>query len=486
MRGRRLASLVSVVCAAVAATPAAADPVASQPPLKPVFRLNRPDYTVRCVQGQPVRLSLDPPARTRIAVGAGKPRSQPFTASVDLSPGHAVAIRFVRSDGTTVYRVRCLPADFPDWRVKRSGTPQAGWYIVGPDPKLHGDYVPGPGYAVIFDSHGVPVWWYRQTPPVFDADLLPNGHLVWTDFIAHSPFGNGFQERTLDGQVVRTWRTVGTDTNQHDFQPLPNGHVLLVTYPSRDHVDLRDWGGPADATVLDGEVQELDAQGGLVHAWNTKDHIPLAEASRWLPGIIEKPTIHRSDGTPIYDVAHVNSIDPVGDELVFSARYYDAVYAVDRKTDQVLWKLGGTHTSKSLSIVNDPDGSKDFGGQHDARLSDDGRVLTVYDNGSKRHRLPRALEFRLDLAHRRATLTGSVEYPPAGKSVCCGSARHLAGGDWVVSWGNTRWFTEQTQSGDAVLAVEWAADVRSYRAIPVLPGQLSRGALNRAMNAMAP
>ena len=144
--------------------------------------------------------------------------------------------------------------DSPDWRVKRSGTPQAGWYVVGPDPKLHGDYVPGPGYAVIFDSHGVPVWWFRQTPPVFDADLLPSGHLVWTDFVAHSPFGNGFVERTLDGRVVHTWNTAVTQTNQHDFQPLPNGHVLLVTYPAREHVDLRQWGGPVDATVPAGAL----------------------------------------------------------------------------------------------------------------------------------------------------------------------------------------------------------------------------------------
>src|SRR5205823_4400189 len=123
------------------------------------------------------------------------------------------------------------------------------------------------------------------------------------------------------------------------------------------------------------EVQEVDGNGNLVRAWNTKDHIPLAEASRWLPGIIEKPTIHRSDGTPIYDVAHVNSFDPVGDVLVFSARYYDAVYAINWKTGQILWKLGGTHTAHSLSIANDPDATTDFGGQHDARLSSDGRVL---------------------------------------------------------------------------------------------------------------
>jgi arylsulfotransferase ASST len=467
------------------AAPAVAAPVVARPELKPVFRSERPDYTVRCQAGEPVQLTIDPPRDTRVAVGAGKARSDRFTASVDLVPGRAVALRFVRSEGTRLYVVRCLPPDFPHWRTKRSGTPQGRWYLLTPYGKSLAGYPSGAGYVAIFDSLGVPVWWMQRTPAPYAADLLSDGNVSWTDFVAHSPFSESFEERTLAGRVVRTWATVGWETNQHDFQLLPNGNALLVTYRPRDHVDLRPWGGPADATVLDGEVQEIDRQGGRVWFWNTKDHVALAEAGRWLPGLIEKPTIFKQDGTPIYDVAHVNSLEPAGNLLVISVRYLDAVYGIDRATGAIVWKLGGTHTPRSLAIAGDPFATTDFGGQHDARLVSGGDVLTVYDNGSKRERLPRALAFRLDPAHGRARLVRSLEFPQAGKSICCGSARRLPGGNWVVSWGNTPWVTELTPSGEPVLAIGFAGDVASYRAVPILQGRLTRAGIRRAMDAMA-
>jgi hypothetical protein len=297
---------------------------------------------------------------------------------------------------------------------------------------------------------------------------------------------DGFVERTLDGREVHTWRAGGSPTNQHDFQLLPNGHALVLTYRERDHVNLRRWGGPADAAVLDGEVQEVDRGGEVRWAWNTKDHIKLGEAGRWLSKIAVNPKLHKADGTPLYDVMHLNSIDPVGNVLAMSFRYTDSAYGIDRSTGHVLWKVGGTHTDRSLSIQSDPEASADFGGQHDARLSDDGRLLTVYDNGTRRSRLPRALGYRLDLTNRTAKLRQAIEYPPAGGSECCGSARVLPGGNWVMSWGNTRWFTEQRPSGHLVLAIEWAVELRTYRAIPLMRDQLSRAALNSAMSAMAP
>jgi hypothetical protein len=483
---RRLVS--AAACAALVAftAPAAAAPVTSRPALKPAFRSATPDYTVRCRADRLVRLTIDPPRGTRVAVASGKGRTGRFTTSAELAPGRAVTIRFLSAKGTRTYGVRCLPPDFPGWRAKRSGTPQAGWYIVTPYIKPYPGYPPGPGYAAIFDSHGVPVWWMARTPAPFDGDLLPNGHLSWTDFVALSPFSSRFEERTLDGRLVHTWSTAVGKTNQHDFQLLPNGDALLVTYPQRGHVDLRPWGGPSNATVFDGEVQEVDRHGRLVWSWNTKDHVALAEAGRWLPELIKHPTGRRTDGTPVFDIAHVNSFDPAGDLLVVSGRYLDAVYGIDRRTGSIRWKLGGTHTARSLAIAGDPFGKRDFGGQHDARLESGGRLLTVYDNGSRRGRLPRALAFRLDVAHRRAALARSVSFPRAGKSICCGGARRLPGGDWVISWGNTHWVTELTPAGRPVLTIQFTGDLATYRAVPILPGQLSRAGLRRAMDAMAP
>jgi outer membrane protein assembly factor BamB len=414
------------------------------------------------------------------------PDGKPYTRAVDLTPGRAAAVRFHFAKRTRRYRIRCLPDDFPQWRTHRFATPQAGWYVVAPNK------TEGPGYAAIFDSHGVPVWWMRRTPAPFAADLLPNGNLVWTNYVALSPVSDRFVERTLTGQPGRSFGTVGPSTNQHDFQLLPNGDALLLTYPARDGVDLSDFGGPKNATVLDGEIQEVDPQGGLVWRWSTADHVPLRESARWLRRQIAHPTIRKYDGTPVYDLVHVNSVEPDpplrgagGDRLIFSARYLEAVYAIDRASGDIVWKLGGTHTPRSLKIEGDPLAGHEFGGQHDARLPGGGDLLTIFDNGTLRNRPPRAVAFRLDLTRRRAALVRAVRFAEAPKSVCCGSARLLPGGNWVVSWGNTPWVTEQTWRGEPVLTIEFRGkDLASYRATPVMPGRLTRDRLSRGMRAM--
>jgi hypothetical protein len=446
--------------------------------MKPAFRPAFLDYTVPCDPGTPVRLTVHPPPGTTVAVDDGPAHRHPFTRSVDLAPGRAAELRFVGPRRSRTYRVRCLPGDFPRWRVRRNGTPQADWYLVTPN--IGG----GGGYGIVFDSHGVPVWWIRTSPAPFGMDLLRNGHFVWTNYVALSPNADRFGERTLDGRLVRTYGVVGGSTNQHDLEFLPNGHALVIAYPHRDGVDLSAYGGPEDATVLDGEIQEVDQQGRLVWSWKTKDHIPLAASERWLRRQIAKPTIRQYDGRPVYDLVHVNSVEPAGRRIVFSARYLEAVYAIDRGTGRVAWKLGGTHTARSLKIEDDPHAAEDFGGQHDARLTGGGRRLTFFDNGTLRDRPPRAVEFALDLKHRRARLLQAVAFPPAFTSHCCGGARLLPGGDWVVSWGDTPWITELSPAGRRVLSIRFVGRYASYRAIPVLPGRLSRAALSRGMDAL--
>jgi hypothetical protein len=467
---RRLGALVVVLAAAQTAAAGAAT-ITAEPTLKPSFRTSIPDYTLRCRTGDPVRLTVDPPD------------GRPFTRSVDLAPGRAAAVRFHFAKRTRRYRIRCLPEGFPSWRARRYQTPEAGWYLVTPNQGP--SRINGPGYAVMFDSHGVPVWWIARSPSPFAADLLPNGNVVWTNWVALSPESDAFVERTLTGKRRRSFATVGSSTNQHDFKLLPNGNALLITYPSRDGVDLSRYGGPKDAIVLDGEIQEVDPAGNLVWSWNSKDHMKLAEVEVWLRRQIANPTIKRWDGKPVYDLVHINSVEPDGPRLIFSSRYSDAVYAIRRATGGIVWKLGGTHTPRSLAIHGDPLASRGFGGQHDARLVEGGSLLTLFDNGTYRERPPRAVAFQLDLEHRSARLVGEVRFSEAPRSVCCGGARLLPGRNWVASWGNQPWVTEQTWRGDPVLTIEFRGPhLASYRAIPIMRDQLTRDRLSRAMRIM--
>jgi hypothetical protein len=461
------------------AGPAAARPaLTSDPELVPRFRTGTPAYTVRCAGHGRTRFAVTPPAGTRVALGSGRTHTKPFEASVKLRPGRAVRFHFTR-DRVRSYDVRCLPDDFPSWRARRPGTPQAGWYVVTPSRNNR-----RPGYVVVFDSHGVPVWWMRGDPPPFNAELLPDGNLAWTRWtFARDP--SGFYEvRALDGTLVRTYSTGGIKANPHELRVLPDGSALLVAYRPRDGVDLRPWGGPPDATVLDGEVQRFDPAGHLVWTWSTADHVQLAETERWFPRQL-KYTVGLPDGQRAYDIVHLNSIDVNGDRVLISLRHTDAVYEVDARDGHVRWKLGGTRTPERLAVSDDPYGARTFGGQHDARYVD-GRTVSVFDNGTLRDRAPRVTEFRIDRRRRTARLRRSFEYARALYNNCCGSARRLQGGDWVVSWGKRSVFGEFTGSGRPVLVIRLGGRLRSYRAFPVAPGAFSRTALRRGMDAMAP
>jgi hypothetical protein len=48
--------------------------------------------------------------------------------------------------------------------------------------------------------------------------------------------------------------------------------------------------------------------------------------------------------------------------MLLSFRHLDAVYKIDRRTGEVVWKLGGTQTPESLELIDDPRGDYQLGG----------------------------------------------------------------------------------------------------------------------------
>jgi hypothetical protein len=483
LRSAALAA-AAVACAAVCAAPAAgATPVVrSDPPLFPDFRSSQPDYAVRCKPGERVELEVAPKDGTRVRVGGGSPHRGSFKRRVSLAPGRALEIDISSGSRTRAYHVRCLPLDFPDWRVKRESKPQVAWYLLTPSEFT----TDKPGYVAMFDSRGVPVWWWTDTPPPFDAHFLPDGNLAWTHIAINNPASGPAEEHSFAGRLVRRFDTHGTEANEHDLQVQPNGSAYMIAYVPRDHVDLSRWDGPSDATVLDGDVQLIDRSGKLVWNWNTGQHLPTSAAGRWLHRLIfDTKPLPLPDGRSAYDIAHLNSVEPYGDRLLISNRFHDALYSIDRRTGKIVWKLGGRSSPKSLDILDDPLEKREFGGQHDARVLDGGRTVTLYDNGMLRGRPPRALEYRIDESKRTARLVRAIDYVPAHDSVCCGGARKLPDGDWVVSWGHTPYVTEQTSRGKLVLEIKFSENVTSYRVEPILPGKFDRSDLRRGMDAIA-
>ncbi len=440
--------------------------VSTTPGLFPAFSPSVKNYASRCSAASAVRLSINAPRGTTISVGGQPAKSGFFDTSVtrDVGQRFTIVIRKAGHSATT-YNVRCIPSDFPTWTTQRTNGVQADFYVTA----LPVDGFFGTNYPVILNKDGVPMWWAPRARTYY-ADVLPNGHVVWTGL---DPPG-GAEEHRLDGSLVREIHTLGP-ADFHDLITLPNGDYVMATDTERTGVDLSAWGAPADATILDHVLEEITPAGDVVWSWGTMDHIPITETgTNW--------RVLALNSNNVYDPYHFNSVEYTGDGFILSFRHLNAVYKIDKSSGAIDWKLGGSHRPESLRVIGDPvfDAGGSFSGQHDARLLADGTV-SVHDNGSD-VRAPRAVNYRIDTGARTATLLHDVRDPLVTGSGCCGSARVLPTGDYVMGWGASQTLTEMTPSGHRVFVLELDSGA-FYRAVPTPPGVLTSSALIAGMDA---
>jgi hypothetical protein len=127
--------------------------------LSPVFDPNIHDYVVRCNDG-PVTVQAHASNGWRVSVGGKAYRGGDFSQGVALSEGRSFTVKARKSGAAQVsrYYVRCLPDGFPAYSFthSRQGSPRlfsVDEYTTPIDQR----------YAMIFDNHGVPLWWDRAS-----------------------------------------------------------------------------------------------------------------------------------------------------------------------------------------------------------------------------------------------------------------------------------------------------------------------------------
>ena len=448
--------------------------IATNPPLFPAFQPDITNYVTRCDPSTPLEVHVGSPSDTYVSVNGGYPRGGIYGVYVPLQEGQSFTILVstdLSNDTTTKYHVRCLPQDFPQWSAQPSSSGAAQYVMTAPVNALQATR------TAIYDRHGVPLWWSDPQFTIYST-LLPNGNVG-------TMLAGGIEERKLDGTFVRQVNTVGPPDG-HDGLLLPNGHFVLVTLQPKTGVDLTGIGGPASASICDHVIQEIDpSNGSVVWSWDTADHIPVTEMDpQWFGQYVDGGP---SSGSCGYDVYHWNSIEQTSTGFLVSYRHLDALYAIDRSSGNIAWKLGGSNRPESLTVVDDPvfAGGSHFGGQHDARLLPDGSV-TLYDDGSNLGRAPRGVRYAIDTTAHTATLVESSTDPTVtAAAYCCGSARRVAPGDWVFGFGGTPTGTgmvAEVVDGARQLSLTFANAI-TYRAIPLSNAQVTPGQLDQAMDA---
>jgi hypothetical protein len=325
---------------------------------------------------------------------------------------------------------------------------------------------------------------YANGPEILDR----HGNVVWLHAIPAGQTAADFRTQTYHGKHVLTWwqgtglggPSSGTDyiyndhfqqiatvnagnglsADGHEFLITPSNTALILSYTTAT-ADLTSIGGPADQTVINGVVQEIDiATGKVLFQWNSEDHVPFGQSEQPLPA---------SPGTP-WDWFHINAVHLDTDgNLLIDARNTWTTYKVNRFRGNIIWRLGGKDSSFTLEAASGQgldSANEIFAWQHDPEALGH-HVYTLFDNESSGTPLlasSRAITVKLDARTRTATLVASDNQPESLAAPSQGNAQTTRDGDLFVGWGALPYLSEFDPSGQLVFNAEFPAGVNSYRA----------------------
>jgi hypothetical protein len=340
-------------------------------------------------------------------------------------------------------------------RTQAHGT-ATGYVFVSPK-KEPGASGPSQDAPMIFDDSGQPVWFHPlqgdEEKDAFNFEVQSyKGETVLTWWEGHhTGFGQG-EYVICDHsyrEITRVRAGNGYEGDHHEFLITPQDTALITIY-SKVPMDLSSLGGPADSAVLDGIVQEVDIESGeVLFEWHSLEHVALEES------YFEPPP----DLKTSFDYFHINSVDVYDDEhLLISARRTSTVYKVDRKTGEVVWRLGGKKSDFAMGRGTRTDY------QHDARYHGNG-IVTIFDNGSVNGDVQsRGIVVEIDEDAMTASLLREYTHPGKIFSDTQGNVQILPGGNVFMGWGSEPYFSEFSRDGRLIFDASFPPELESYRA----------------------
>jgi hypothetical protein len=334
---------------------------------------------------------------------------------------------------------------------------------------------------------------YANGPEIIDR----NGNVVWFHAIPQGLTASDFRTQTYRGQPVLTWwqgtglggLAQGTDyiyndhyqqiatvnagnglsADGHEFLITPQNTALILSYTTAT-ANLTSIGGPANQTVINGVVQEIDIPTGRVlFQWNSQDHVPFSQSEQPLPA---------SASTP-WDWFHINAVhlDTDGNFLI-DARDTWTTYKVSPFSGRIIWQLGGKASSFTLKAAPGQvldNAGEIFAWQHDPEAVGND-TYTFFDNESTGvAQLPysRAVTVKLNEWTHVATLVASDNQPEGLAAPSQGNAQTTGQGNLFIGWGSLPYISEFNRLGQLIFNAQFPTGVNTYRAYeqPWNPGR---------------
>ena len=309
-----------------------------------------------------------------------------------------------------------LPSDFPPIVVNVSDNPDTGNIFIA-----NMGFDDNSRYLMILDNSGHPVFYKKVHAPALDFKRQPNGLLSYIyDYEIY------FYVMDSTYTVIDSFRTIGYDTDKHDFQMLDNGHVLLMAYdPQTVDMSVIVPGGNPEATVIGLIIQELDVNKNVVFQWRSWDHFEITDAT------------YTNFTYNTIDYVHGNTLELDYDgNLLTCCRNMDEFTNIDRHTGEIIWRLGGINNQ--FAVMDDFVG---WSRPHDIRRLPNGNI-TIFDNGRlNTPQLSRAVEYELDEVNMICTQVWEYRHSPDVFGPFMGNAQRLPNGNTMIGWGGITFTT---------------------------------------------
>jgi hypothetical protein len=411
-----------------------------------------------------------------------------FLPSAPFRQGELVTVRAVlrRGDSSTPFEWHFTVAEV-DSVSKSLETPPPPPPKAKPSESQHFISAPGvrpPTVTVTTDTHSqgpgdlflAPYAGTGQYGPmILDGD----GRLIWFKPLPAGARAADVRVQEYEGEPVITWwqdpliaagssdsglviantsyRTVkivragnGYQPDLHAFEITPEDTALFTVYDAI-RCNLRAHGGPREGAIADTLFQEVDLKTGLVRfEWHSLDHVSLSDSY--------EPVHPGGTARSPWDDFHINAVSEHGSDFLVDSRNNWAAYWVNAHTGQILWILGGKHSSFTMG----PGASPAF--QHDARLDPSG-TISFFDNGGtpKVHSQSSGLVVSLDEADHTASLVRAFPHPsPPLLAASQGDFQPQGEGEWVAGWGQEPYFSEFAADGRLLFDAHLPRTYQSY------------------------
>lgn len=328
---------------------------------------------------------------------------------------------------------------FSEFKIINNKSLSRGYYFLSP-------YNSQEQYLTIFDQFGTPVFITELKSAYHSFQVQKNGYISFynseTDKfnLVDSSF-NLIGNYDVTSEYTLDW---------HEFLITKDNHAILIGKDYRlVDMDTIINGGSKEATVVGLVIQEFDKQNELIFEWESWDYFNITDT-------------YIDPGAQTIDYLHANAIEIDFDgNLLLSSRNMCEVTKINRKTGEIMWRLGGKNNE--FTFKND-DG---FSFQHSVRRLPNGNI-TLFDNGNLNdEKISRGVEYEIDEKNKTVKLVKEFKSDSSVFSIWMGNMQNLPNGNRIIGWGkNSSYivFSEFNSSGEEILQASTNDQFLTYRA----------------------